>query len=92
MKSIDEMIDIINWYNDEQFEELTNRCNELLKERKTAARNSLRSKLMENLQDAISDILDNGFDLAITNTYRTSYDDHKDVWFSPDDIYSIELE
>lgn len=92
MKNVDEFLTIINLCNDEELEILTSRCNELSKERKTAARNALRIKLMENLQNVLSDILKNGFDLTITNTYRSSYDDHKDVWFSPDDTYSIEIE
>ena len=92
MKNINEFLAIINLCNDEELETLTARCEELLNERKTAARNALRRELMENLQKAIGDILHNGFDLTIANTERNYIEGHEDVWFQPDDIYHIEIE
>lgn len=92
MKNINEFLAIINLCNDDELETLTARCEELLNERKTAARNALRRELMENLQKAIGDILHNGFDLTIANTERNCIDGHEDVWFQPDDIYHIEIE
>jgi len=92
MKNIDEFLAIINLCNDDELETLTARCNELLKERKTAAREALRQELMANLQQVISAILGNGFGLTITNTERNYMDGHEDVWFCPDDHYSIEIE
>lgn len=92
MKNIDEFLAIVNLCNDDELETLTARCEELLNERKTAARNALRHELMENLQKAIGDILHNGFDLTIANTERNYIDGHEDVWFQPDDIYHIEIE
>lgn len=92
MKNINEFLAIINLCDDNELETLTSRCNELLKERQTAARNALRQELMANLQQTISAILGNGFDLTITNTDRNHYNGHEEVWFCPDDHYSIEIE
>lgn len=92
MKNIEEFLAIVNLCDDTELETLTARCNELLQERKTAARNALRHELMENLQKAIGDIFHNGFDLTIANTERNYMDGHEDVWFCPDDIYHIEIE
>lgn len=90
MKNVDEFLANINLCNDEELEILTSRCNELSKERKTAARNALRIKLMKNLESCIGDILNNGFDLTICNA---DHDDrHADVWLMPEDVYSIEIE
>ena len=92
MKNIDEFLAIINLCNDDELEILTSHCNELLNERKTAAREALRLELMGNLQQVIGAILGNGFDLIITNTERNEYDGHEEVWFGSDDHYSIEIE
>lgn len=92
MKNINEFLAIINLCDDNELETLTSRCNELLQERKTAARNALRQELMANLQQVISAILGNGFSLTIANTERNYIDGHEDVWFQPDDIYHIEIE
>lgn len=92
MKDINEFLAIINLCNDNELETLTSRCNELLQERKTAARNALRQELMANLQQVMSAILGNGFDLTISNTCRNHYDGHEEVWFTSDDHYSIEIE
>lgn len=91
MKNINEFLAIINLCNDAELQTLTTRCEELLKERKDAAREALRQELMKNLQKAIGDILHNGFDLTITNTERTYIEGHSDVWFQSNDIYSIEI-
>jgi len=92
MKNIDELLAVINLCNDTELETLTARCEQLLNERKTAARNALRQELMANLQQVIGAILGNGFDLTIANTERNYIDGHEDVWFCPDDHYSIEIE
>ena len=92
MKNIDEFLAVINLCNNTELETLTTRCEQLLNERKTAARNGLRQELMENLQKAIGDILHNGFDLTIANTERDYIDGHEDVWFCSDDHYHIEIE
>ena len=92
MKNINEFLAIINLCDDNELETLTARCNELLQERKTAARNALRHELMENLQKAISDILHNGFTLYIQNTERNGNDGCEHVYFEPEDIYHIEIE
>lgn len=88
----DSLLAMTALFNDAELETLTTHCNELLQERKTAARNALRRELMENLQKAIEDILHNGFDLTIANTERNYIDGHEDVWFCSDDHYHIEIE
>ena len=92
MQNINEFLAIINLCDDNELETLTSRCNELLQERKTAARNALRHELMKNLQKAIGDILLNDFDLIISNTERNDEDGYRVVYFAPDDIYHIEIE
>lgn len=47
---------------------------------------------MGNLQKAIGDILHNGFQLTIKNTDRDEDDGYDEVYFEPEDIYSIEIE
>lgn len=64
-----------------------------LENRKKNEREKLRQKLMENLQKAIGDILHNGFSLTIMNTERDHrIDDFDEVYFNPEDIYSIKIE
>ena len=92
MKNIDEFLAIVNLCDDTELETLTAHCNELLQERKTAARNALRQELTKSLQKTIGDILLLGFGLTITNTDRNDYDGHEEVWFCPDDHYDIEIE
>ena len=93
MKNMNEFLAIINLCNDDELETLTSRCNELLQERKNAARNALRRELTENLQKAISNILRNDFALTIMNTERDhQVDDFDEVYFDPQDIYSIRID
>lgn len=78
--------------NDTELEALANKCQQLIADRERIKRNELRQKLMENLQNALSDILHNGFSLTIKNTERNhEYDDYDEVYFDPEDIYSIEM-
>lgn len=88
----DSLLAMTALFNDAELETFATHCNKLLQEHKTAARNALRQELMANLQQTISAILGNGFDLTITNTERNYIDGHEDVWFCPDDHYSIEIE
>ena len=93
MKNINEFLAIINLCNDDELEALTSRCNELLQERKNAAREALGRELIENLQKAIGDILHNDFALTIMNTERDhQVDDFDEVYFDPQDIYSIRID
>ena len=63
-----------------------------LENRKKIKREALRQELMGNLQKAIGDILHNDFCLTIKNTeYDPEDDDYCEVYFNPDDIYSIEI-
>lgn len=67
---------------------------ELTKEfenRKKNEREALRQELMNNLQKAISDILNNNFTLAIENSDRDCHDDYGCVVFDPDEVYSITI-
>lgn len=75
-----------------QLETAINKFSEILKKRKEIEREELRQKLMENLQNALSDILHNGFTLTIENTDRDCHDDYGCVVFDPDEIYSITIE
>ena len=63
-----------------------------LENRKKAEREKLRQELMEDLQKAIGNILHNGFSLTIMNTERDHRaDDFDEVYFKPEDIYSIRI-
>lgn len=77
---------------DHELLDLANRCKSLYTDRERIRRNELKPKLMENLQKAIGDILDNGFTLTIQNDERDCHDDYGCVIFSPDETYSIEIE
>lgn len=92
MKNINEFLAVINLCDNNELETLTSRCNELLKERKIAARNALRQELMTNLQTVLSDILHNGFSLIIKNTdLDPDEDKYTKVYFEPEDGYSIHM-
>lgn len=75
-----------------ELETLAEACQERAKEKRKARREVIRQELMENLQKAIGDILHNDFALTIKNTERNHvYDDWDEVYFEPEDIYSIEM-
>lgn len=82
----------INTLSDSELEILTSKCKTLIADRERIKRNELRQELMENLQNALSDILHNGFTLTIENTERDCHDDYGCVVFNPDEIYSITME
>lgn len=88
----DSLLAMVNLCDDNELETLTSRCNKLLQERKTAARNALRQELMTNLQQTISAILDNGFGLTIENLDTSRYDDYRRVCLCQDEHYDIEIE
>jgi biotin-(acetyl-CoA carboxylase) ligase len=78
--------------NDTELEALANKCQQLIADRERIKRNELRQKLMENLQNALSDILHNDFTLIIQNTELNPEEDECcAVCFDPKDIYSIEM-
>ena len=78
--------------NDTELRALADKCQNLIEDRKRIQREELRQKLMGNLQKAISDILDNDFTLIIKNTEcDPKYDDYCEVYFNPEDIYSVEM-
>ena len=63
-----------------------------LENRKKFKREALRQELMENLQNALNDILHNGFQLIIENTDRDCHEYDDCVIFNPDENYSIIME
>lgn len=76
--------------NETELEALAEACQAKVEEKRKARREVLRQELMGNLQKAIGDILHNGFNLAIKNTEcDPQYDDYVEVFFEPEDIYSI---
>lgn len=76
--------------NEIELETLAEVCQAKVEGKRKARREVLRQELMENLQKAIGDILHNGFNLAIKNTEcDPEYDDYVEVFFEPEDIYSI---
>lgn len=78
--------------NDTELQALANKCQQLIVDRERIKRNELRQELMENLQKAISDILHNNFSLSIKNTEcDPEYDDYTEVFFEPEETYSIEI-
>ena len=73
-----------------ELDTLAGACQERAEEKRKARREGLRQELMINLQKAIGNILHNGFNLAIKNTEcDPKYDDYVEVFFEPEDIYSI---
>lgn len=92
MNDFDRMINDLPLLNETELEALTIACQTRVENKKKARREALRQELMANLQQTISAILGNGFDLTITNTERNYMDGHEDVWFCPDDHYHIEIE
>lgn len=67
---------------------LADKCQNLIADRERVEREELRQKLIENLQNAIDDVLLKGFDLAIENLDVIGDDC---VHLSKDENYRIEI-
>ena len=79
--------------NDAELRALADKCQNLVADRERIKREELRQELMGNLQKAIGDILHNGFSLTIMNMERDHRtDDFDEVYFNPQDIYSIRID
>jgi chemotaxis protein CheY-P-specific phosphatase CheC len=92
MNDFDRMINSLTLLNEVELEALAEVCQTKIEAKKKARREGLRQELMGNLQSALSDILHNDFTLTIKNTERNhEYDDYDEVFFEPEDIYSIEM-
>jgi predicted DNA-binding transcriptional regulator YafY len=92
MDELDKMIRSLNLLNETELEALVEVCQARVEGKKKARREALRQELMGNLQKAIGDILHNGFSLTIMNTERGHRaDDFDEVYFNPEDIYSIRI-
>lgn len=78
--------------NEDELRALADKCQNLIADRERIRREELRQELMANLQQTISAILGNGFDLTIENLERDRYDEYRCVCFCPDEHYSIEIE
>lgn len=91
MNDFDRMINALNLLNETELEALAEVCQARVEGKKKARREALRQELMGNLQKALSDILHNGFQLTIKNTDRDEDDGYDEVYFEPEDIYSIEM-
>ena len=78
--------------NDAELRALADKCQNLIADRERIKREELRQELMGNLQKAIGDILHNDFQLVIKNCDRDGADGYDEVYFEPEDIYSIEIE
>ena len=92
MNHLDCMLTNLALLKEDELEALAKACQTRVEDKKKARREALRQELMANLQQTISAILGNGFDLTITNIDRNYCDGHEDVWFCSDDHYSIEIE
>lgn len=89
----DTLSDMTTLLNDAELRALTDKCQNLIVDRERIKREELRQELIENLQKAIGDILNNGFTLAIKNTEcDPDFDAYCEVYFEPEDIGSIEIE
>lgn len=91
MNDFDRMINALNLLNETELEALAEVCQARVEGKKRARREALRQELMGNLQKALSDILHNDFQLTIKNTDRDEDDGYDEVYFEPEDIYSIEM-
>jgi hypothetical protein len=78
--------------NEVELEALAEVCQAKAEGKKKARREGLRRELIDNLQKAIRDILQNNFTLTIENTDRDCHDDYGCVVFDPDENYSFTLE
>lgn len=88
----DTLFDMTTLLNDAELRALTDKCQNLIADRERIKREELRQKLMENLQNALSDILHNDFALIIQNTELNPEEDECcAVCFDPEDVYSIEM-
>ena len=92
ISNFDSLSAMIALLNDDELQALANKCQSLNADHERIKRDELRRELMENLQNALSDILHNGFTLTIENTERDCHDDYGCVVFDPDEIYSITME
>ena len=92
MTNFDQISALTALLTDDELEALAFKCESLIKDRERIKREELQQELMGNLQEAISDILHNGFELTIKNTERDCCDDYDEVYFEPNDIYSITIE
>ena len=88
----DSLFAMITLLDDAELRALADRCQNLIEARERIKREGLRQELMGNLQKALSDIIHNGFQLTIKNTDRDEDDGYDEVYFEPEDIYSIEIE
>ena len=92
MNDFDRLINSLNLLNETELEALAEVCQARAEGKKKARREGLRQELMTNLQKVISDILHNDFALSIKNTERNhEHDDYDEVFFEPEDIYSIDM-
>lgn len=66
---------------------LVSRCNEIIENRHRSARAAQKLRLMEQLQEALSDIKDADFKLTIYNTDNPNWI----LELMPEDIYSIDM-
>ena len=73
--------------NNEELEALAFKCEELVKDRERIKREELRKELMGNLQKAIDDILNNGFNLIIENLNSPSWM----VQLLPNESFNIKI-
>lgn len=88
----DSLLTMTALLNDAELQALADKCQKLIADRERIKRNELWQKLMENLQNALSDILHNDFALIIQNTKLNPEEDECcAVCFDPEDVYSIEM-
>ena len=89
----DSLLAMTAMLNDAELQALSNKCQSLIADHERIRRNELKQELIDNLQKAISDILHNDFTLSIKNTERDhKYDDYDEIFFEPEDNYTIEIE
>lgn len=92
MNTFDSMITNLSLLNLNELEALAKACQTKVENEKKARHEALRQELMANLQQTISAILGNGFDLTISKIDSNHYDGDEVIWFCPNDHYSIEIE
>lgn len=89
----DSLLAMTAMFNDTELQALANKCQSLIADRERIKREELRQKLMENLQNALSDVLHNDFALIIQNTKLNPEEDEccAVCFFDSEDVYSIEM-
>ena len=92
MNDFDRMINNLTLLNNTELEALAQACQTKVEERKEAYRETLRQELMNNLQKAISDVLNNNFYLVIGRRKQDPKYGYNDLWFDPTDQCTIEIE